>query len=725
VAAADLPELQRAIRATQGMFSGGFNSDGGDDDPGIPGMSVRDAAAEALLRGMRAAREEETAGQIALWSMDDLCWHLRASGATAPLQPDDERAATRSQRAAFDNDQRPGASQCRGQLSLQDLDARASAGWFARETLAKDDRLHLQSSWAQWYAGQPDAALSEAMAYVAAARTSGKLDGDDVALAISLHIRAGKPVPAVLNDTFVLPPDAPWPAPLLAWQRGTLNDAALFAIIDSYAPSVAALARNDAWFHVGVRRWSGKDAPGAAAAFRWYDVDGVRGSLSYVLAGLERQAAASRDPDLVAGKRLAAGGKHTEAVAAWRKAAARGDVEAQALLGVALATGRGVEKDPAAAHALLAPAAGAGSGMAAYQLAFFEPHDRPGSKARGIAFLQQAVALGYPRAMFHVSSLYRRGLVMPPDAARGVELERQAAELGDPTAQGVHAFSYLRGTGVARNDALARYWAKRAIVSGNDDGYAVLASLLMRGSADDQRAALDMVRNLAQAGNHMAMVVMGHAAMRGLGQPADLAAARRWYVKVQQQGGSKTLAELGDVLGLWEGDADSAFDVLQLAAADGDAEAQTGLARSYRRGAGTPVDQVQSVRWLRVAARQGNLNAINNLGDAYETGAGVPVDLVQALTLYRQAAQQGGPAAFASLASINENGVGTRPDLRLAYTYRLLRQRFIEAADPGAEVDSATLAMAARLSVPDQAHARAAALAWQPGQPLPGQAAGD
>ena len=327
---------------------------------------------------------------------------------------------------------------CRLPRRSRQRTARASAAWFARETaLDADDRLRLQWSWARWYAGQPGPALAGALAYIDAARASGILNGSDLAMATSLHLRAGKPVPAVLLTTFVMPADGPWPAPLLAWQRGTLSETALFNTIAGYATDARALALNDVWFHVGQRRLANADQAGAAAAWRWYEVDGVRGTLPAMLAAFERKAAGAQ-----------------------------------------------------------------------------------GSQAGSVAALPEGAA------------------------EQDIERERQAAELDNGAAQAAQAVRYLHGNQVPPNDDLARYWAERAIGNGNDDGYAVLARLLMRGGADDQRAAIGMVRNLATAGNAAALRLMGHAAMRGIGQPADLAAGRTWYAQAQAREGFATVQAL-------------------------------------------------------------------------------------------------------------------------------------------------------------------------------------
>lgn len=716
----DLPQLSAAVSSVHDMVAAESEVTVPGDVQGAGVLSVRNFSGAYLLAQMRAARADATPAEMAQWDVPVLCEHLRASYKTWNLQTDEERAALAPVLEKFEVDPRPGVGACLGQMNLIAGELPGSVAWYARDTYYPEDRHRLEQSWARWYAGEHDAALKEALEYVVAARDKGQLDGDDLSLAISLYVRAGKALPAPMAQALVLPADGPWPAPLLAWQRGTLGEAALFGIIDGYTPDARAMALSDTWFHIGVRRLASGDKMGAATAFRWYRADGIRGDMAFVLAKIEQPDKGSRDPDFLAGGALWQAGKLPEAVAEWRLAAQRGDVDAKAALGSSYVEGRGVAKDRAEAHRWLEPAAAAGSSVAMSGLAAMAFDEPPNGKEKAFALLEQAVALDTPQAIFYLSDLYRRGFATPPDIAREIELERRAAEMDYPAAQTARALRYLDGNGVTRNDDLVRYWAQRAIVRGDNDGYALLARLLLRGDAADQRAALGMVRTLAESGNGAAMRTLGYAAMRGLGQAADPVLARTWYVRAQKQAHASTLAAYSVTLKARQNDVVGAFDTALLAAQDGDPNAQRELAWKYRHGDGTPVDMAASLRWLLEAVRQDDVSAINNLGDAYETGSGVPVDLKRAMELYGKAAQRGGIAAFGSLASVYEKGVGAAPNLCTAYTFLLLRQRYLEARQPGLPVDDRTRAMAAKLGQQDQERARTAALAWQPGQSLPG-----
>jgi TPR repeat protein len=61
----------------------------------------------------------------------------------------------------------------------------------------------------------------------------------------------------------------------------------------------------------------------------------------------------------------------------------------------------------------------------------------------------------------------------------------------------------------------------------------------------------------------------------------------------------------------------------------------------YAKGQGVPHDDVQAHMWYNLAAAQGDADAQYNLGVMYAKGRGVPQDDVQAHMWYNLAAAQG------------------------------------------------------------------------------------
>src|SRR6185295_15444542 len=79
----------------------------------------------------------------------------------------------------------------------------------------------------------------------------------------------------------------------------------------------------------------------------------------------------------------------------------------------------------------------------------------------------------------------------------------------------------------------------------------------------------------------------------------------------------------------------------QLAAVQGDPEAQNNLAAIYSLGKGIARDYQQAMYWYRLAAEQGDFVAQYNLANMYALGQGVPTNPVLAHCLFSLAAAQG------------------------------------------------------------------------------------
>lgn len=63
---------------------------------------------------------------------------------------------------------------------------------------------------------------------------------------------------------------------------------------------------------------------------------------------------------------------------------------------------------------------------------------------------------------------------------------------------------------------------------------------------------------------------------------------------------------------------------LQMAAKQGEVEAQRRLAQMYEAGQGVPPDEEKARFWLRCATAQGDPLAVYKEGFSYATGAGIP-----------------------------------------------------------------------------------------------------
>lgn len=108
---------------------------------------------------------------------------------------------------------------------------------------------------------------------------------------------------------------------------------------------------------------------------------------------------------------------------------------------------------------------------------------------------------------------------------------------------------------------------------------------------------------------------------------------------------------------------------VQLAAEQGDADAQFNLGVRYVNGRGVSQDDQQAMTWYRQAAKKGHAKAQFNLGVAYANGQGVPQDYGQAVAWYRQAAEQGHADAQFALGGMYYGGEGGPQDYLQAYAW--------------------------------------------------------
>ena len=122
---------------------------------------------------------------------------------------------------------------------------------------------------------------------------------------------------------------------------------------------------------------------------------------------------------------------------------------------------------------------------------------------------------------------------------------------------------------------------------------------------------------------------------------------------------------------------EKARQLLQKAAAQGDAHAQTGLASAYETGSGVPQDLGKAVSLYQQAADQGYAYAQVKLANMYYKGRGLSKDKKKAAELCEKAADQGNPNAEVNLGWMYHEGEGVPQDYRKAF------ELFQEAADQG------------------------------------------
>src|SRR5579864_7696819 len=117
---------------------------------------------------------------------------------------------------------------------------------------------------------------------------------------------------------------------------------------------------------------------------------------------------------------------------------------------------------------------------------------------------------------------------------------------------------------------------------------------------------------------------------------------------------------------LAEGNYAEALRYYRLAADQGSAEAQCGLANMYREGQGVPQDDKEAVWLYRLSAEKGWPPAQFNLGVMYDNGRGVPQDYAEAARWYKITADLDIADAEYNLGVLYANGKGVPQDYKEA-----------------------------------------------------------
>jgi hypothetical protein len=165
-----------------------------------------------------------------------------------------------------------------------------------------------------------------------------------------------------------------------------------------------------------------------------------------------------------------------------------------------------------------------------------------------------------------------------------------------------------------------------------------------------------------------------------------------------------------------KGSYEKALEIVRPLAENGDARAQSLLARMFYRGRGVRQDYIEALRWFRLAADQGDAIAQFNLGVIYSEGQGVPQDNAEAANWYRLAADQGNPQAQYNLGLWYAQGEGGTPDNVLAYVWFNLAVARFSPSDTRARSLAANSrdAIAVNMSSEQIAEAQRLAREWKP-----------
>lgn len=223
-----------------------------------------------------------------------------------------------------------------------------------------------------------------------------------------------------------------------------------------------------------------------------------------------------------------------------RKAAERGDAEAQNMLGGMYAEGNGVPQDLEKAIQWTRKSADQKHAMAQFNLAgaYVAGLGVSQDQAEAAQWMRKAAEQGIAEAQYYYGVMCFKGMGVNIDLSESVQWIRKAAEQGFAAAESDLGDAYLNGNGVSQDDAEAVKWFRKAA----DQAYAMAQNNLGamydngRGVPMDDVSAVKWYRKAAEQGNASAQFNLGMMYDNGEGVAKNAATAKKWLRKAAEQG---------------------------------------------------------------------------------------------------------------------------------------------------------------------------------------------
>ncbi len=189
----------------------------------------------------------------------------------------------------------------------------------------------------------------------------------------------------------------------------------------------------------------------------------------------------------------------------------------------------------------------------------------------------------------------------------------------------------------------------------------------------DFENALNVIQEGAEAGNALALNILGVATEDGRGVAQDTAKAIDLFERAAKAGEVRGFYNLGTLFATGgvgiAADRNRAARAFQNAADQGYPPAMTALGQL--RETAQPADHEAAADWYEKGHRAGDVVGTTNLAHAYVKGRGRAENWIRARVLYTEAAARGYPRAFNDLGVMHEEGYGVHMDQLTAYSFYL------------------------------------------------------
>ena len=192
----------------------------------------------------------------------------------------------------------------------------------------------------------------------------------------------------------------------------------------------------------------------------------------------------------------------------------------------------------------------------------------------------------------------------------------------------------------------ARKMLREASSLGCTASMVLLGDILIDGSDDERKEALELFEKAHKAGDNMGSRNLGYCYAIGLGVDADKSKAAEWYRISGDAGNAKAMCNLG-VLYMYghgvEKDPAKAAEWYRRSSEAGYSRGRTNYACLLRDGEGVPKDPAKAVYWFE---QSGSPRAKRLLAQMYLSGTDVPKDMPKARELLESASSRDRKAMF-------------------------------------------------------------------------------
>mmetsp|Transcript_30539 Transcript_30539/g.74381 ORF Transcript_30539/g.74381 Transcript_30539/m.74381 type:complete len:1391 (+) Transcript_30539:190-4362(+) len=316
-----------------------------------------------------------------------------------------------------------------------------------------------------------------------------------------------------------------------------------------------------------------------------------------------------------------------EAIDIIKKAAEDGDADAIVSLAMCHMKGRGLDRDPEKAFALL--------------------NDERLKKN--------------PKALTAVGRCYQFGIGVAKDQKSAIQKYQIAADLDYSDARVELAWCFARGDGIPREPELA-FQIFSELASGRHSGamcglgYCYQKGL---GVDVDEKVAISKYEESAAKNYPSAYTHLGKCFMATKNYNKALKLFEKASALGDRRGKYYLARCLHDGRGT-ERAPKKAVELYQEAAVLGDTEALIKLGRCYMKGDGIKQDPEKAVNLYVRATELDSTGGMISLGECYERATGVARDFVKSASLYQQAADKGDARAILKLGECFENARGVK-----------------------------------------------------------------